>query len=96
MVNFWQASQQLLLALCFSYQLTQNPEVAEKVAQELDEAGLLVTPARPHPRRMEHADLSRLTYLSCVLKACPSPSPLSRPIITRNALSRSLFSSLVA
>lgn len=36
--------------------------------QELDAAGLLVTPERPKPRAMEYADLGRLTYLSWVCK----------------------------
>ena len=39
-----------------------------KLAAELKEAGLLVTPQRPVPRAMEYADLARLTYLGWVCK----------------------------
>lgn len=57
------------------YHLTQHPEVMQKVERELDEAGLLATASRPSPRRLEYSDLSRLTYLSWVLKVClPLPS----------------------
>ena len=42
------------------YLLACYPEVEAKVAAELDAAGLLVTPARPHPRALEFADLSNL------------------------------------
>ncbi len=37
---------------------------------ELDNAGLLVTRERPQPRKMEFADLGKLTYLSWVCKVC--------------------------
>jgi hypothetical protein len=50
------------------YLLSQHPEVERKLAQELDAAGLLVTPERPKPRAMEYTDLGRLTYLSWVCK----------------------------
>lgn len=50
------------------YLISQHPEVEAKLAAELDEAGLLVTPERPQPRALTHADLARLTYLNCVLK----------------------------
>lgn len=39
-----------------------------KLAEELDAAGLLVTPERPKPRTMEFADLANLPYLSWVSK----------------------------
>lgn len=52
------------------YLLSQHPEAERRLAQELDAAGLLVTPERPHPRAMEYADLGRLTYLSWVCKVC--------------------------
>ena len=39
-----------------------------KLAAELDDAGLLVTPQRHAPRAMEYADLGRLTYLNWVCK----------------------------
>ena len=50
------------------YLIWQHPEVEARLAAELDNAGLLVTPQRPAPRAMEYADLSRLTYLSWVCK----------------------------
>ena len=50
------------------YAICQNPEVEANVAAELDAVGLLATPDRPEPRCMEHADLTRLTYLQCVIK----------------------------
>ena len=50
------------------YLISQHPEVDAKLAAELDEAGLLVTPQRPAPRAMEYADLARLTYLGWVCK----------------------------
>ncbi len=58
------------------YTICQHPEVEAKVAAELDVLGLLATPDRPQPRCMEHADLSRLTYLQCIIKVrcCPGIS----------------------
>ncbi len=53
-----------------SYDISQHPEVEQKVAEELDQLGLLATPDRPTPRSLELADLSRLTYLNCVIKVC--------------------------
>ncbi len=53
------------------YLLSQHPEVERKLAQELDAAGLLVTPERPKPRSMEFADLANLPYLSWVSKVMP-------------------------
>ena len=50
------------------YLISQHPEVEARLAAELDAAGLLVTPGRPQPRPLEHADLGRLTYLSWVCK----------------------------
>jgi hypothetical protein len=43
--------------------------VEAKLVEELDACELLVTPQRPQPRLMTYTDISRLTYLSCVLKA---------------------------
>jgi len=48
--------------------VSQHSEVERKLAEELDAAGLLVTPERPNPRPMEYSDLGRLTYLSWVCK----------------------------
>lgn len=57
---------------CHRYLISQHPEVEARLAAELDVAGLLVTPERPNPRELTHADLNRLTYLNAVLKACAS------------------------
>ena len=39
---------------------------------ELDEMGLLASHEHPTPRALEWEDLSKLGYLSCVIKAgCP-------------------------
>ena len=58
-----------LLHVC-RYDISQHPEVERKVVEELDQLGLLATPERPIPRSLEFADLSRLTYLNCVIKVC--------------------------
>ncbi len=50
------------------YLISQHPEVEARLTAELDQAGLLVTAARPHPRTMQYSDLSSLTYLTCVCK----------------------------
>ena len=50
------------------YLISQHPDVEAKLAAELKEAGLLVTPQRPVARAMEYADLARLTYLGWVCK----------------------------
>ena len=46
--------------------LAAHPEVQEKVAAELEAAGLLAGRGRPQPHRLTHADLSKLTYLDAV------------------------------
>ena len=51
------------------YLLAKHPHAMAKVESELDAAGLLVTPARPHPRPFAFADISKLPYLDAVLKA---------------------------
>jgi hypothetical protein len=50
------------------YILSQHPEVEQRLVAELDAAGLLVTPHRPHPRPLQMSDLAALTYLSWVCK----------------------------
>ncbi len=72
LVNFVHAcsfSTTVISPLCVCrYDISQHPEVERKVVQELDLLGLLATPERPNPRSIEYADLSRLTYLNCVIK----------------------------
>ena len=56
-----------------SYLVSQHPEVERILQQELDEAGLLVTQQRPHPRKLAREDVcspQHLPYLKAVLKAC--------------------------
>ena len=60
------------------YLISQHPEVDAKLAAELDEAGLLVTPQRPAPRAMEYSDLARLTYLGWVCKVGTLYKPLAK------------------
>lgn len=43
-----------------------HPEVQARVATELASLGLLATPENPSPRRLEFADLAKLTYLDAV------------------------------
>lgn len=50
------------------YLLSQNPKAEARVVAELGAAGLLVTKERPKPRALEYADLSKLPYLSAVIK----------------------------
>ncbi len=54
------------------YLVSQHPEVERRVAQELDEAGLLVSAQRPNPRKLSREDAcspQHLPYLKAVLKA---------------------------
>lgn len=51
------------------YLLAKHPTAMAKLEAELDAAGLLVTPARPHPRPFTFPDISKLPYLDAVLKA---------------------------
>ena len=48
--------------------ILQHPEVEARIVDELRGLGLLATPQQPQPRPLEHADLSKLTYLSCAVK----------------------------
>ncbi|CAL5223031.1 g5486 [Coccomyxa viridis] len=65
------------------YLISQHPEVDAKLAAELDEAGLLVTPQRPAPRAMDYADLARLTYLGWVCKEAMRVRPVAATGVTR-------------
>ncbi|BDA44790.1 probable Dynein assembly factor 1, axonemal at C-terminar half [Coccomyxa sp. Obi] len=73
-----------LLRVC-SYDISQHPEVEQKVVEELDQLGLLATPERPTPRGLELADLSRLTYLNCVIKESMRKRPVL-PLMFRRAV----------
>ena len=53
------------------YFVSQHPEVDRKIEAELDSLGFLVTSTRKNPKRLEYADLSKLPYLSGVIKARP-------------------------
>ena len=53
---------------CRRYEISRRPEVEAKVMAELDQAGLLAKPGRPHPRALELDDLARLPYLSWASK----------------------------
>ena len=48
--------------------LLSDLKVEKKIAEELQQAGLLATPNQPRPRDPDYADLGHLTYLSCVIK----------------------------
>lgn len=48
--------------------ISQHPETEQRVLQELDGLGLLVTKARPKPRQMQWDDLSKMPFLSCAIK----------------------------
>ena len=48
--------------------ISQHPEVEARIVEELRGLGLLATPQQPQPRALEHADLSKLIYLSCAVK----------------------------
>ncbi|KAK9856118.1 hypothetical protein WJX84_001364 [Apatococcus fuscideae] len=48
--------------------LSQHPEVEAKVVEELHQQGLLATPEQPAPRALCYEDLSKLPYLSMVLR----------------------------
>ena len=48
--------------------LAAHPQLQAKLAQELDEAGLLASPSRPEPRPLTHADLTALPYMDAVIK----------------------------
>lgn len=55
------------------YFLTKHPAAMAKLEAELDQAGLLATPARPHPREFVYADIGKLPYLDACIKARPLP-----------------------
>ncbi len=65
--------------ICWTlYLVSQHPAAMARLETELDAARLLVTPARPRPRPLAHADLGRLPYLQCVLKVGGRPVRLVR------------------
>ena len=52
------------------YCVSQNPHIEAKIVEELDRLGLLATESRPQPRELQYEDLSKLTYINLVIKAC--------------------------
>lgn len=73
--------------------MSQHPKVEAKLVAELDAAELLVTPERPQPRALAYADLSRLTYLHCVLKVGAPQQPAVPSAICIQPLRYTLSSS---
>ncbi|PRW50749.1 cytochrome P450 [Chlorella sorokiniana] len=50
------------------YLIARHPDVDSKLCAELEAAGLLATPQAPQPRQVAWEDLSRLPYLTAVVK----------------------------
>ena len=57
-----------------SFFICQYPKVEARITEELRGLGLLATPEQPQPRALEHADLGKLTHLTCAIKVCASDS----------------------
>ncbi len=57
----------MCLAWWCRYLISQHPKVEQLIAEELDKHGLLAK-AGSAPRNIEYEDLSKLTYLNCVIK----------------------------
>jgi len=66
-----------------AYLLSQHPAVEARLVAELAGAGLLATPAAPHPRPITHADLARLPYLGAVCKEAMRVRPVASSGTTR-------------
>ena len=67
----WQGLLLRALAAAGRFQLSQHPEAEHKVVAELQALGLLATAEAPVPRLFSSADLSKLPYLTLVIKvAC--------------------------
>ena len=56
--------------------ISQHSEVEARIVEELRGLCLLATPEQPQPRALEHADLSRLTHLTCAIKVCLPCAPV--------------------
>lgn len=50
------------------YFLAKNPKSMARLEAELEEAGLLVTVANPHPRPFSFSDIGKLHFLDAVIK----------------------------
>lgn len=50
------------------YQISVHPEVEARIIAELSSLGLAATPEAPVPRSFSAADLSKLPYLTLVIK----------------------------
>ena len=67
--------------------MSQNPSIEAKIVEELDSLGLLAKPGSPQPRTLQYEDLSKLTYLNMVIKACTiSVQTVVRTIMIDNLL----------
>ncbi|KAL3150250.1 hypothetical protein ABBQ32_000104 [Trebouxia sp. C0010 RCD-2024] len=73
------------------YLVSQHPQVEANICQELDEQGLLVTPKRPHPRKVTFEDLSKLTYLDMAIKESMRLFPVVGSGTTRRNLERDMW-----
>lgn len=72
------------------FMIVTHPEVERRVVSELDELGLLATPARPEPRQLEYEDVSKLAYLTNCIKACLCSVGRNLPMCMHVSQARSL------
>ncbi len=75
--------QKFLIFLCRTtlawvlFFIASNPEIEEKVVDELRDLGLLACPSNPNPRQLEFSDIAQLPYLKAVLKETMRLVPVS-------------------
>ncbi|GAB4815786.1 hypothetical protein N2152v2_002832 [Parachlorella kessleri] len=65
------------------YLLSRHPEAEARVCQELEEYGLLASPANPTPRLVEYEDLSKLVFLSACVKESMRMLPVTAEASSR-------------